>query len=774
MNIKKIVLLIGGGMILISSTAFNMIGRKFEPLDLRNIGEKGYFITAEFPYYRLNPNNWQDRLRKIKAAGIDYITFYVPWNLHEPSEGLFDFTGVTRKQTNLKPLLRILKKMNIYAIVKPGPFICAEVSHGGIPDWVTKNDKIIMKTALGGNLGFRQDGKPLPIYLSSSYLKFVSNWYETLAKKIIIKNQYPNGPIVAIQIENEIPYSTSELADPFSWGYDGETVKMYIQWLTNVYKNIANYNNFHNTSFRSFDCIFPPVKWDCTTLKQWLNYQDWVMFKNYYVAKVLEIYSKILLNIGVNLPFYHNYLMLDDESPTEFSKINKVIYGGPNYWLPASPLYDEHSFFEGLKRLYMANASLSSKSYIPEMNWGWGNASEYSFLAKYLLHATSGFNVYPIVDSDDAGILNGRKYSNNPEPYPGTAPIDETGVEREAYYSLKKLTTYLNKVGTRLVTANNTAKVCIVYSPLYNYPRAYVKWGKIGRSELTSIFGEMIDINESLYYMIKAFYSENVSFKLINLDSVKQEELNKYQLAFVLSYSYMKNEGMEKLSRYVENGGTMVLGPDIPYMDEFFKPSNTLGSILTNIHSAGEVKISKPFPITIKSNDECFKVSKRLNYFSAPAENTLASYQSKPFFVSQKYGKGKVYLIGFNYFLTSALNTRVFDKITKENEIESKEVLLDSNGIYVNVEKSGDGIFVFVINRSKKIDRIAFTVRDEKGILRKIEVSTKKGSVSIIELKEGEVMSAFVEGENNAFVICDMHKIASDSKELLYFRSVSK
>ena len=40
---------------------------------------------------RVHPKYWQTRLRQYKAAGLNTVDVYVPWNLHEPQRGVYDF-----------------------------------------------------------------------------------------------------------------------------------------------------------------------------------------------------------------------------------------------------------------------------------------------------------------------------------------------------------------------------------------------------------------------------------------------------------------------------------------------------------------------------------------------------------------------------------------------------------------------------------------------------------------------------------------------------------
>lgn len=44
--------------------------------------------SGAFHYFRVPRSYWRDRLRKMKAAGLNTVETYTPWNLHEPRPGL--------------------------------------------------------------------------------------------------------------------------------------------------------------------------------------------------------------------------------------------------------------------------------------------------------------------------------------------------------------------------------------------------------------------------------------------------------------------------------------------------------------------------------------------------------------------------------------------------------------------------------------------------------------------------------------------------------------
>ena len=68
-------------------------------------GEKFKIISGAIHYFRTVPEYWRDRLEKLKAMGANTVETYVPWNLHEPKRGTFNFEGILdiRRFSNKTP-----------------------------------------------------------------------------------------------------------------------------------------------------------------------------------------------------------------------------------------------------------------------------------------------------------------------------------------------------------------------------------------------------------------------------------------------------------------------------------------------------------------------------------------------------------------------------------------------------------------------------------------------------------------------------------------------
>lgn len=144
-------------------------------------GKPHRVLAGALHYFRVHPSEWADRIRKARLMGLNTIETYVAWNAHEPVRGQWDATGVN----DLGAFLDAVAAEGMHAIVRPGPYICAEWHNGGLPAWLT---------ALPGVELRRKNS----LYLAEveTYLRRV---YEIVAPRQISLG----GPVVLVQIENE-------------------------------------------------------------------------------------------------------------------------------------------------------------------------------------------------------------------------------------------------------------------------------------------------------------------------------------------------------------------------------------------------------------------------------------------------------------------------------------------------------------------------------------------------------------------------------------------
>jgi beta-galactosidase GanA len=97
-------------------------------------GRRTVIWSGEFEYWRLpSPSLWLDILQKMKAEGYNAVTIYFDWAYHSPKPGAYDFSGVR----DVNKLLDMAATAGLYVIARPGPYINAETSGGGLPGWLT-------------------------------------------------------------------------------------------------------------------------------------------------------------------------------------------------------------------------------------------------------------------------------------------------------------------------------------------------------------------------------------------------------------------------------------------------------------------------------------------------------------------------------------------------------------------------------------------------------------------------------------------------------------
>ena len=91
------------------------------------------FVEAvEFPYYLYPRAQWERELVWIKTLGVRTVEFSIPWNWHQLGPGDFDLTGRTSPRRDLAALIRLLRKLDLGAWVRPLPPVAGWLN-GGFP-----------------------------------------------------------------------------------------------------------------------------------------------------------------------------------------------------------------------------------------------------------------------------------------------------------------------------------------------------------------------------------------------------------------------------------------------------------------------------------------------------------------------------------------------------------------------------------------------------------------------------------------------------------------
>jgi hypothetical protein len=129
-------------------------------------------LAVEFPYYFYPRQLWERELVWLKTLGVDTIEFSIPWSWHQLEPGDWDFTGQTSPRRDVATLIRLLRRLEMKAWVRPLPPVKGLVNGGWLPSrdarsqraWVKALEGILATQTVshGGPVAF-VEGKSLSI-----------------------------------------------------------------------------------------------------------------------------------------------------------------------------------------------------------------------------------------------------------------------------------------------------------------------------------------------------------------------------------------------------------------------------------------------------------------------------------------------------------------------------------------------------------------------------------------------------------------------------------
>lgn len=179
-----------------------------------SLGAVRPLLVAEYPYYRTRAEHWEGNIAALQAEGIDVVSFYLPWRFHEVAHEpapRYDFAGATRPQTDVRRLLGLIQDHGMKALLKPGPFIHAEVQLGGLPDRVCRRDECAPLVGLDGR-PLTSQGRPLPSFFDARMRQQAAGWLRAVADDVVADRLVPAGAVAGIQVGNEGIYSDAALS----------------------------------------------------------------------------------------------------------------------------------------------------------------------------------------------------------------------------------------------------------------------------------------------------------------------------------------------------------------------------------------------------------------------------------------------------------------------------------------------------------------------------------------------------------------------------------
>jgi beta-galactosidase len=144
-------------------------------------GQRTYVASGSIHYPRVPHELWRDRLLRARRASFNTVETYAFWNFHEPRENEWKFSG----DGDLEAFLETAQDLGMYAIVRAGPYVCAEWDFGGYPIWIKFKPGVEVR-------------KDNPAFLALN-----DHWYEKILPMTAAHQIHKGGNVILVQLENE-------------------------------------------------------------------------------------------------------------------------------------------------------------------------------------------------------------------------------------------------------------------------------------------------------------------------------------------------------------------------------------------------------------------------------------------------------------------------------------------------------------------------------------------------------------------------------------------
>ena len=534
---------------------------KIEGNFIRVQGKQLPLYSGSLDYWRIPVNLWSSILDRIVGMGFQFVSTAIPWNIHEVASDLFDF-GTTNPQRNLEGFLQLCHERNLNVIVRPGPCVNAELSYYGFPKRILYDPEIQAVSAYGTRVIIPAVPTPFPLpsYASEKFYDEVAKYFDALCP-ILARNITPGGPVVGVQIDNEIPLLFGNSS--FSADYSPPAIRWYHEFLAGKYPSITALNRAYRTRYDTFEKIEAPRALATTEREALPRYLDWMEFREYYVGLALSVLASLLWSRGVRGVFtYHNCRNNFPLLPLNVARTERELD------IQGTGLYLDKTHYDAIRRGALYLSTVSRYPFLSEAGMGtWPGGpvipgEDYQFaLLVAIMNGIRGFNAHMLVERNR--WVGG--------------PLTQDGTRRDKSHAfLQRLIKILNAI--ELPTLQRNVQVLLIRNFEYERLQGLCQQGN-WLTDLLDIPSELLLSNRTFSYTdtIQKAYPDlwnalywgltrsKVAFGIGDTD-MDRAALSQYKAIFLPTFDFMSGELQEKILEYANRGGTAIIGPELPYL----------------------------------------------------------------------------------------------------------------------------------------------------------------------------------------------------------------
>ncbi|MEN6384511.1 MAG: beta-galactosidase [Phycisphaerales bacterium] len=627
----------------------------FDDNSFKKNNQSCFILSGEMHYFRIKAARWETHIKLLKQAGLNTVSSYVPWSLHEQIEGKPDFAGKYADNLNLEKFIFLCKKNDLNLILKPGPYILAELTMHGIPKWFFEK--------YPDALACDSTGKPYPVKYTClthpDYLRKTMQWYNAIMP-IIEKNQFSNGgPIIMMQVCNEVGL--------FQWlggsgDYSKISVTAYQKYLEKIYQTINALNKHCDTVYSDFNEIMSPAG-KVKNKAEHLAYRDWENFHRDFYAEYIGMLVGEIRKRKITIPLFHNVpgwvFSRAKTMPVCISMYHKLAQLHPDILLgidhiPENPSYRNFHDDRLINSFTKAIQGNRGPTYIAELQAGTREANVRVYPNEMELF-------YKACLANGAAAMNFYMFSQGQNP-PGweiydslfylQTPLNLEGTPTEQYPVIKNIGEFIKTHGQKLAECQSRAQQALLFYPPYYY-REFTNLLFTGENLDDCSFGKCkldtrMVTDELLFESLgKLLAMDNQEYDAVDITN-SNTELNKYKQLWAACTERMDAKSQQRLLEYTQQGGHLICFPTLPKYDLDGKSCSILADGLSV--TSDEIFTDSDGMIRwIKTNQEIHAIS-YIETFKCKNAGTLAlTRNGKICGIKIKCGKGSAAVLGTGF-----------------------------------------------------------------------------------------------------------------------------
>lgn len=525
--------------------------------------------SGDMHYWRVERARWTECLDRVKEMGFRFVCTYIPWSVHEETRGLFDF-GNRDPKKDIEAFLNLCAEKGLYALVRPGPHINAELTYFGYPERLFTMPEVLSETAEGTQAIVMVPPRcfPAPSYASEVFFEEVGIYFDALCP-ILRRCLHPHGPVVAVQPDNEM--SMFFRTQPYDQDYSFASVRLYHRFLEKKYGDVVSLNRAYGQRYGNFSEVMPPRDFRAQRADELPYYLDWIEYKEYYITNGVNRVSEMLKDRGVTgVATFHNFPTAYPTSPYNIPEMEKHID------VAGIDIYASGREYERVRTGASFAANTSRLPFIPELGsgcWLWweplSQKDQQAATLAALMHGVKAFNFYMIVERE-------RWYGS---------PVGRDGsVRQERFDFYRKLNAFLQE--SRFHEYEEECEAVLLCCRDYErLQQASTLVSPIPNELLGGLPPEWFCPRTTIQGFsdpVQAVYKQQwrafrmgfmqAGYPLAVADSdVPLPTLEKYRMVIAPSFEYMSMPLQRKLLVYALKGGVLVMGPRLPLYNEWMR-----------------------------------------------------------------------------------------------------------------------------------------------------------------------------------------------------------